>query len=295
MIVIDPTEMSQRPFQFPAVIVSHDGVFHAMSTSRRLAISVATSMSKPSYSPRIGVQLRCGRICGVRRDREDALVLDRGQQVASACFVVAPSARGHAECEHEHHPRGGRPEPLRHRLLLVLTPGLAVTVAAPKHVGFAKWQSVLRVAGARRHRAQATMRPASIQLCGTGRCVPIASSSDTSDDLVPMDGSHPPPVPAARELAALRPSRVARRRSRAVGVPPRCTCPRTVTRVSKPVSCSISSATTRADAAESGVAVLDRAPARPGLPALPSGESAGSPRRRRRSRSRARASWRRRM
>ena len=40
--------MSQRPFQLPAVMTSHDGVSQAMSTPRRFAISVATSMSKPS-------------------------------------------------------------------------------------------------------------------------------------------------------------------------------------------------------------------------------------------------------
>ena len=46
--VIEPTLMSQRPFQLPAVMTSQDGVSQAMSTPRRLAISVATSMSKPS-------------------------------------------------------------------------------------------------------------------------------------------------------------------------------------------------------------------------------------------------------
>src|SRR4051812_18792415 len=48
---MEPTVVSHRPFQLPAVITSHAGVSHATSTPRRLAISVATSMSKPSYLP----------------------------------------------------------------------------------------------------------------------------------------------------------------------------------------------------------------------------------------------------
>ena len=50
VIVIEPTEMSQRPFQPPEMIVSHAGASQATSTPSRSAISVATSMSKPSYS-----------------------------------------------------------------------------------------------------------------------------------------------------------------------------------------------------------------------------------------------------
>ena len=42
--------MSQRPSQLPEMIVSHAGASQAMSTPSRLAISVATSMSNPSYS-----------------------------------------------------------------------------------------------------------------------------------------------------------------------------------------------------------------------------------------------------
>ena len=58
--VIEPTLMSQRPFQLPAVIASHVGVSHSISTPSRFAISVATSMSKPSYSPVSGFSDDCG-------------------------------------------------------------------------------------------------------------------------------------------------------------------------------------------------------------------------------------------
>ena len=54
----------------------------------------------------------------------------------------------------------------------------------------------------------------------------------------------------------MRPKRVASTRSRGVGVPPRWTWPRTVTRVSKPVRSSISRAELLADAAEADVAEL---------------------------------------
>ncbi len=40
--------MSHRSFQLPAVRTSQSGVSHATSTPRRFAISMATSMSKPS-------------------------------------------------------------------------------------------------------------------------------------------------------------------------------------------------------------------------------------------------------
>ena len=45
---IEPTDMSQRPFQPPEVMTSQAGAVHSTSTPSRLAISVATSMSKPS-------------------------------------------------------------------------------------------------------------------------------------------------------------------------------------------------------------------------------------------------------
>ena len=60
MGVIEPTLMSQRSFQLPAVRTSQSGVSHAMSTPRRSAISVATSMSKPSYSPVSAFSSDCG-------------------------------------------------------------------------------------------------------------------------------------------------------------------------------------------------------------------------------------------
>jgi hypothetical protein len=49
--VIDPTDMSQRSAHPPPVMAFHEGVTHSISTPSRVAISVATSMSKPSYSP----------------------------------------------------------------------------------------------------------------------------------------------------------------------------------------------------------------------------------------------------
>ena len=52
--------MSQRPFQPPAVMTSQDGVSQAISTPSRLAISVATSMSKPTYLSSLGTYFDCG-------------------------------------------------------------------------------------------------------------------------------------------------------------------------------------------------------------------------------------------
>ena len=59
-------------------------------------------------------------------------------------------------------------------------------------------------------------------------------------DVVAAQRRHLPELPGVRELRSLQ--AVARREHAVarVGVPPRCTCPSTVTRVSKPVRCSIS-------------------------------------------------------
>ena len=62
--VIEPTLMSQRPFQPPAVMTSQDGVSHAISTPSRFAISVATSMSKPTYLSSLGTYFDCGGYAG---------------------------------------------------------------------------------------------------------------------------------------------------------------------------------------------------------------------------------------
>ena len=56
--------MSQRPFQPPAVMTSHDGVSQAISTPSRFAISVATSMSKPTYLSSFGRYFDCGGYAG---------------------------------------------------------------------------------------------------------------------------------------------------------------------------------------------------------------------------------------
>src|SRR5262245_9459666 len=56
--------MSQRPFQLPAVRTSQDGVCHAMPTPSRWAISVAVSMSKPSYLPVFALSDDCGGDAG---------------------------------------------------------------------------------------------------------------------------------------------------------------------------------------------------------------------------------------
>src|SRR3954447_8415191 len=48
--VIDPTAPSRRPFQCPPVMTFHSGVSKLALTPRRLAISLATSMSKPTSS-----------------------------------------------------------------------------------------------------------------------------------------------------------------------------------------------------------------------------------------------------
>ena len=59
VIVIDPTLTSQRPPQPPAVMIAQSGVSNSTFTPRRLAISVATSMSKPSKVPS-GFWTDCG-------------------------------------------------------------------------------------------------------------------------------------------------------------------------------------------------------------------------------------------
>src|SRR5450759_4478421 len=59
---MDPTLMSQRPPQLPAVIASHAGVTNSTLRPIRVAISVATSMSpvfatRASSPPGMGVAL----------------------------------------------------------------------------------------------------------------------------------------------------------------------------------------------------------------------------------------------
>src|SRR6476661_2777093 len=61
---MEPTLASHRPFQLPAVMTSQDGVSQPMSTPSRLAISVATSMSKPSYLSSLGTYFDCGGYAG---------------------------------------------------------------------------------------------------------------------------------------------------------------------------------------------------------------------------------------
>src|SRR5215510_13625431 len=56
--------MSHRLFQLPAVRMVHDGVCQSMPTPNRLAISVATSMSKPSNSPVSTLRDDCGGYFG---------------------------------------------------------------------------------------------------------------------------------------------------------------------------------------------------------------------------------------
>src|SRR5436190_6056814 len=56
--------MSQRPFQLPAVMTSHDGVCQAILTPSRFAISVATSMSNPTYLPVLASYDDCGGYFG---------------------------------------------------------------------------------------------------------------------------------------------------------------------------------------------------------------------------------------
>src|SRR3546814_19232577 len=47
---MEPTDLSQRPPQLPAVMMSHDVVTIFSSAPRRLAISLPPSTSKPSIS-----------------------------------------------------------------------------------------------------------------------------------------------------------------------------------------------------------------------------------------------------
>ena len=73
----------------------------------------------------------------------------------------------------------------------------------------------------------------------------VASSNETSTTASPCSAAMRPKRPSWARSAAFSPKRVARMRSRGVGVPPRWTCPSTETRVSKPVRCSISRARRR--------------------------------------------------
>ena len=56
--------MSHRSFHPPAVRTSQSGVSQVTSTPRRFAISMATSMSKPSYSPVSGFSSDWGGYAG---------------------------------------------------------------------------------------------------------------------------------------------------------------------------------------------------------------------------------------
>jgi hypothetical protein len=71
--------MSQRPFQPPAVRTSHDGASHAMPTPSRWAISVAVSMSKPSYLPVFLLSDDCGGYAG----SVETVIFPRSQTCAS--------------------------------------------------------------------------------------------------------------------------------------------------------------------------------------------------------------------
>src|SRR5262249_7761761 len=75
---------------------------------------------------------------------------------------------------------------------------------------------------------------------GTLRTSATASASGTSLISLPRSEVIIPHSSSCAALIAARPSLVASTRSNAVGVPPRCTWPRTVARVSYPVRCSIS-------------------------------------------------------
>src|SRR5262249_21778235 len=77
--VIEPTLMSQRPFQLPAVIAFQFGVCQSMPTPRRLAISVATSMSNPTYSPVFSSNDDCGGYFG----SVDTVMVPLSQMAAS--------------------------------------------------------------------------------------------------------------------------------------------------------------------------------------------------------------------
>jgi hypothetical protein len=67
---------------------------------------------------------------------------------------------------------------------------------------------------------------------GTVFSADVASASDTSTMSSPRSAAMRPNFRSCTRSAALSPKRVASTRSRGVGVPPRCTCPSTVTRVS---------------------------------------------------------------
>ncbi len=87
--VIEPTLMSQRLCQLPAVIASHFGVSHSTVTPRRFAISVATSMSKPSYSPVSAFNDDWGGYAG----SVETLIAPCSQMLASRSPVVVFSAQ----------------------------------------------------------------------------------------------------------------------------------------------------------------------------------------------------------
>ena len=85
------------------------------------------------------------------------------------------------------------------------------------------------------------VRATSYHSSGTVFSSAVASASATEITSSPRRAAIWPNAPSATRSDAFSPKRVARTRSRAVGLPPRWTWPSTVTRVSKPVRLSISS------------------------------------------------------
>src|SRR4051794_41832835 len=61
---MEPTLMSQRPFHEPDVMTFQAGVCQPTLTPRRLAISVATAMSKPFHVPVASSYDDCGGYFG---------------------------------------------------------------------------------------------------------------------------------------------------------------------------------------------------------------------------------------
>ena len=95
--VIEPTVVSQRPFQLPAVMTSHAGASQATSTPSRVAISVATSMSKPSNSPVCSLSEDAGGYAGsVETVSTPFSQISASRSVAS---VQGPSASAAADVE----------------------------------------------------------------------------------------------------------------------------------------------------------------------------------------------------
>ena len=130
---------------------------------------------------------------------------------------------------------------------------LPTTTAPPRRDHAAAPAATAAISGARRvELAEEHLGDAVEHRRSTARVAATARASGTRTISLPASATIWPNAPSCTASMAAMPKRVDSTRSKAVGVPPRWTWPRIVTRVSKPVRSSISSASDVADAARAG-------------------------------------------